>query len=293
VHIVVPRERLPLQQSVYFDVKGDKRMIFAIPRGKVTYLGTTDTNYGKTIDVPEPTTEDVNYILTAVNYMFPNAQLHIDEVQSSWSGLRPLIHQDGKSVSELSRKDEVFVASSGLISIAGGKLTGYRTMAEKVVDKVCKQLNKKLACPTKNLRLSGGDFDSNADFDKFINLRCGYVKQIEINQEQARELAYRYGANLDLIIEKAFELHATEPDPKRRLLLAELWYVVEYEQVLTLCDFLIRRSGRLYFDRPALADTYLFVANALGKMLNWSEQVLANNIAEFELEYERVLGFRG
>jgi glycerol-3-phosphate dehydrogenase len=292
VHIVVPRERLPLQQSVYFDVKGDKRMIFAIPRGKVTYLGTTDTNYGKTIDTPEPTAEDVNYILDAVNYMFPTSALKPEEVQSSWSGLRPLIHQDGKSVSELSRKDEIFIATSGLISIAGGKLTGYRKMAEKVVGKVCKMLNKNAACSTKNLRLSGGDFDSNADFDKFINLRCGHVKQISLNQEQLKEMAYRYGANIDLIIEKAYELHSTEQDPLRRILKAELWYAVEFEQVLSLCDFLIRRSGRLYFDRPALKDTYLFVAAELGKMLNWTEQVLADNIAEFEEEYQRVLSFR-
>ena len=126
--------------------------------------------------------------------------------------------------------------------------------------------------------MSGGDFDSNADFDKFINLRCGHVKQISLNQEQLKEMAYRYGANIDLIIEKAYELHSTEQDPLRRILKAELWYAVEFEQVLSLCDFLIRRSGRLYFDRPALKDTYLFVAAELGKMLNWTEQVLADNV---------------
>ena len=66
----------------------------------------------------------------------------MEDIQSSWAGLRPLIHEDGKSPSELSRKDEIFVSASGLISIAGGKLTGYRKMAERTVDKIAKRMER-------------------------------------------------------------------------------------------------------------------------------------------------------
>jgi glycerol-3-phosphate dehydrogenase len=234
----------------------------------------------------------VAYILTAVNDMFPSALLNIEDVRSSWSGLRPLIHQDGKSVSELSRKDEIFVSKSGLISIAGGKLTGYRKMAEKVVNLVVKKLKIKKACATKNLKLSGADFDSNEAMDKFLNLRCGQAKQILATQQDIKSLLNRYGANIDLIIANAFELYQQETEPQRRLLLAELFYCIEYEQVVTLSDFLIRRTGSLYFNRPELENQYHYLADAMAKKLNWTAEEHSSNILEFETEYKRVLAFK-
>jgi glycerol-3-phosphate dehydrogenase len=123
VHLVFPYEKLPLQQAAYFDV-GDGRMIFAIPRNSITYVGTTDTVYNQSIDKPQCSKEDVEYLLKAVNNIFPTLQLKQQDIVSSWAGLRPLIFEDGKSASEVSRKDEVMISDSGLISIAGGKLTG-------------------------------------------------------------------------------------------------------------------------------------------------------------------------
>src|SRR5690606_409687 len=105
VHLVFPYEKLPITQSIYFDVP-DGRMIFAIPRGKITYVGTTDTIYQ--LDKEEVRTEvvDAIYLIEAVNHMFPKINLTLEDVISSWAGLRPLIQQEGKSPSELSRKDE-------------------------------------------------------------------------------------------------------------------------------------------------------------------------------------------
>jgi glycerol-3-phosphate dehydrogenase len=292
VHLVIPFEKLPLKQSVYFDVKADKRMIFAIPRDSITYLGTTDTNFSGDINKPEASAQDAAYIIAAVNEMFPTADLKVEDVISSWAGLRPLIHQDGKSVSELSRKDEIFLSKSGLISIAGGKLTGYRKMAEKVVNLVSKKLGRKVACGTKNLKLSGADFETNEALDRFFNLRCGQAKQVSTNLQELKSLLNRYGANIDLIIANAFELYQQESNPSKRLLLAELYYCIEYEQVASLCDFLIRRSGRLYFNRPELENQYHFIAEAMAKKLNWTSTETAENMLEFETEYKRVLAFK-
>ncbi|HNP79198.1 MAG TPA: glycerol-3-phosphate dehydrogenase/oxidase, partial [Cyclobacteriaceae bacterium] len=133
VHVVVPYHRMPVRQAIYFDVP-DGRMIFAIPRGRITYIGTTDTDYSGSKEEVYATREDVKYIVDAVNETFPTVHLTLADVESCWAGLRPLIHEEGKSASELSRKDEIFESESGLISIAGGKLTGYRKMAERVVD---------------------------------------------------------------------------------------------------------------------------------------------------------------
>ena len=164
IHIVVKKERIPLYQSTYFDVI-DGRMIFAIPRGNKVYIGTTDTNYKQDKNYPFADIEDVTYLLNAVNHMFPSVNLSVTDIESSWAGLRPLIHEDGKSPSDLSRKDEIFISDSNLISIAGGKLTGFRKMAERSVNVVCKQLSKEenrifQPCTTADIQLAGGDLQT-------------------------------------------------------------------------------------------------------------------------------------
>lgn len=142
IHIVVPSSKLPLRTAMYFDV-GDRRMIFAIPRDRIVYIGTTDTEYAGSLENPDITRDDIEYLLAAVRRIAPSIMLTVKDVESAWSGLRPLIHQEGKAPSELSRKDEVFLSESRLISIAGGKLTGYRLMAKRVVDLVCKRLARR------------------------------------------------------------------------------------------------------------------------------------------------------
>src|SRR5207244_285033 len=109
VHIVIDQLRFPLRQSIYFDTP-DKRMIFAIPRDGKTYIGTTDTNYQGDMEQPKMTRNDASYLLKAANEMFPTIQLVEDDIESSWVGLRPLIHEEGKSPSQLSRKDEIFIS---------------------------------------------------------------------------------------------------------------------------------------------------------------------------------------
>lgn len=271
VHIVVPYHRLPLRQSVYFDVPADKRMVFAIPRSGITYIGTTDTNYTDTLDNPLASIADVTYLLDAANAMFPSAKLAATDVISTWAGLRPLIHEDGKDPSELSRKDEIFVAQSGLISIAGGKLTGYRKMAERIIDQIITQLKRshslpahiQTACKTATIKLGGGNFASTDEVTKFIELRTGEVSQIGLTRTHIAQLVGKYGRNTDAIIAKAFELHPSIADAEQRILAAEIWYGVHAEMCHTLADFAVRRTGRLYFERSTLIQQYPYMAEQL------------------------------
>jgi glycerol-3-phosphate dehydrogenase len=298
VHLVFPYEKLPIRQAVYFDVPEDGRMIFAIPRDGITYAGTTDTTYKGKIGRPRTLQADVDYVLQAVNNMFPEVNLQTEDVVSTWAGLRPLIHEDGKSPSELSRKDEIFEASSGLLSIAGGKLTGYRKMAERIVDLVVTQLKSEdnayrniKPCQTKTMRLSGGDFDSQEAVEDFITKRAGEAKQIHVEGAYIRQLVHKYGTNTDKIIEKAYELYQEIPDADTRIHIAELWYSVHHEMSMNLCDYLIRRTGRLYFERQTLGDLYPNLAKAMAKLLGWNESKMLRELAKFKEEYEEVVNF--
>ena len=251
VHLVFPYEKLPVKQSVYFDIP-DGRMMFAIPRGKVTYVGTTDTNYNDNKDRVRTDIADAIYLISAVNNMFPDINLELDDIVSSWAGLRPLIHEEGKSASELSRKDEIFVSDTGLIRIAGGKLTGYRKMAERVVDRIAKKMEEEYdtelkECYTEKIFLCGNvDFKKFKHVKKYISEVYDNIKNEGFSKHDAWFLVTNYGKQT----EKILELYATivEADPYVRLAKAEVAFGIDYEMVQTPMDFFIRRTGRLYFD---------------------------------------------
>jgi len=251
VHLVFPHEKLPVKQSVYFDIP-DGRMMFAIPRGKVTYVGTTDTNFNKDKDNVDIDLADAIYLLSAVNNMFPKINLEMEDIVSSWAGLRPLIHEEGKSASELSRKDEIFTSDTGLISIAGGKLTGYRKMAERVVNRIGKKMEEAgvaelAACTTEEIPLCG-----NVDFKKFKHVKK-YIAEIferikpdGFIEHDAWFLVTNYGKQTETILENYASLK--DDDKYVRMAKAELRFGIDYEMIQTPMDFFIRRTGRLYFD---------------------------------------------
>jgi glycerol-3-phosphate dehydrogenase len=269
VHIVVPRTRMPLRQSVYFDMP-DGRMIFAIPRGRTTYIGTTDTDYQG--DPAHPRTElpDVAYLLDGANRMFPSVQLTLADVESSWAGLRPLIHEEGKSASELSRKDEIFVSESGLISIAGGKLTGYRKMAERVVNRVAQRLGGTWErCRTAQITLCGGEFSDPEEIRTLIRQTAERLAPCGMGEPEAAYLVHTFGTQTDLILEHFFAEGNLSP---RGLVLAELWFCLEYEMTHTVLDFFNRRTGRVYFDIHSVRQWQDTVLAAMGRALNWSPE---------------------
>ncbi len=284
VHLVFPHKKLPIKHAVYFDVP-DGRMMFAIPRGKVTYIGTTDTNFQQDKNKVEVTTTDAMYLISAVNNMFPSINLSLDDVQSSWAGLRPLIHEEGKSASELSRKDEIFVSDTELISIAGGKLTGYRKMAERIVDLVCKKYNNRFDVKfddvsTHNIALSGGKFKNFKEVLNYQNKIFKQIKSDDFTKIDANYLVYNYGKQTDIILKKFTELN--EEDPEIRLAKAELWFCINNEMTQTPLDFFIRRTGKLYFDIKSLEKLKEPILKEFKTVFNWDNQTLKQHKTALE-----------
>jgi glycerol-3-phosphate dehydrogenase len=248
VHLVVPRARLPLQHSVYFDVEGG-RMIFAIPHGLWTYFGTTDTDYKGALEDPAVTAADADYLIAAVNRMFPDAKLERSMIESSWAGIRPLIHEDGKSPSQLSRKDELFFSETGLITIAGGKLTGFRKMAQKVVEVVAQRRQAAGQAPfkdclTSHIRLSGFHFPVPIAVAAYAE---GLAAQYKVMLEEVQWLASLYGSNTEEILRLA------AGTDRLAVLRGALRYSIRHEGVARLADFFVRRSAMLYFGRNWIA----------------------------------------
>lgn len=293
VHIVVPHERFPVKQAIYFNVD-DGRMIFAIPRGRITYIGTTDTFYEGDKDNVVATAQDAEYLVAAVNTSFPSVNLKVSDIESSWAGLRPLIHEEGKSASELSRKDEIFESQSGLISIAGGKLTGYRKMAERVVNLVIKKhFSDKLLseCRTHELNLTSNPFKSLSEVLKFRQSLAQKLRQHNLPAYIPDYLIENYGQQIVMILDQWTD-REPNADPELSLLKAELAFCVRYEMVCTLQDFLVRRTGLIHFDINKVIRWKNEIVQAAKQIFNWDEARLKREVNALDALLDAITHFR-
>ncbi|MDM5312063.1 glycerol-3-phosphate dehydrogenase/oxidase [Peribacillus frigoritolerans] len=289
VHVVIDQSRFPLKQALYFDTP-DGRMIFAIPRAGKAYVGTTDTFYDGDPAVPTVTSEDRAYLLKSIHYMFPEVNITDDDIESSWAGVRPLILEEGKDPSEISRKDEIWESDSGLITIAGGKLTGYRKMAKTTVDllagKLAQQSNKKYpASSTKGMPISGGDVGGSSNFSDYIKQHVQMGVDSGLAAKDAKEILAMYGSNAPVL----FDIAKNEGDggatgglPKK--LFVQLKYAVDHEMAATPVDFFFRRTGTLLFDIDLVQTHKHAVIDYMAGYFGWTESTKMERTKQLEQE---------
>lgn len=273
-HIVLDKKDLNLRSSTYFDAF-DGRMIFAIPRGRMVYIGTTDTTYNGDLDEIKCTEEDAEYLINAVKGMFEVPELSLKDIKSTWAGVRPLIKQKGKGPTEISRKDEIFETESGLITIAGGKLTGFRLMAEKVVDLVLTKSDKKFTGrDTKEYKIHHKPFETYQAYLDFIE-----ALERKYNTQETLDIPFlvsSYGKDAEIIIKYAMDQGITIDE-------SQLEYTKKYEAVYHPLDHIERRTGWLYFDIDRAKLNHDVIAENLRKSLKRNEE-WKESMAEVTLE---------
>ncbi|MCS0672024.1 glycerol-3-phosphate dehydrogenase/oxidase [Cytobacillus firmus] len=292
VHLVIDQSKFPLKQAVYFDTP-DKRMVFAIPRDGKTYVGTTDTFYNSNPVNPKMTAADRTYIINAINFMFPSVKIAEDDIESSWAGVRPLIWEEGKDPSEISRKDEIWESDTGLLTIAGGKLTGYRKMAETIVDLLAEKFNQESnrtfsGSITKTLPISGGNVGGSSKFQEFVRFQAEKGTSIGLSAEQSRHLVKMYGSNVGIIF-KMIETKRSEAENYGLpiVLWAKLKYAIEHEMAATPVDFFNRRTGALLFNIETVRNYQKQVISYMADAFKW-DTAAGNN---FENQLNQELSF--
>jgi glycerol-3-phosphate dehydrogenase len=138
IHLVVDRKKLPTPDAIV--MTEGKRILFVIPWGERTIVGTTDTDYNGALDNIRADANDISYVLKVANGFFPNAKLSPADVISSWAGVRPLIADPNGKPSDISRSHQIKTPEPFWWDVAGGKLTTYRLMAEQTVDQIVAKL---------------------------------------------------------------------------------------------------------------------------------------------------------
>lgn len=277
VHLVVPKSRLDTDVALFLPTARDGRLVFVIPWQGVSLIGTTDTEYDGSLETPFATLQDVDYLLESVNVAFPKAKLERSDVVSVQAGLRPLISEKPGDTTKLSREDKLFETGSGLIAIAGGKLTTYRKMAERAVDLASRRLREegvaipKVVCQTDRIGL--GAFAPGPQ-----------LELPDLTADLSQYLRRSYGVNAAAIAAIARE----RPELAERIVPglpaigAEVVYAVRHEMAQTVLDVLARRAHVVQLDRDQSRSAAVKVAGLIARELGWSEEQTAAEARRFE-----------
>jgi glycerol-3-phosphate dehydrogenase len=285
VHVVIPAERLPVNHMVICATR-DRRSIFVIRRGSCVYVGTTDTTYEGGYDMwPEITREDVEYLLEPVNSHFRAQQIQPDDVVAAWAGLRPLIAQEGKSPSEISRRDEVLIGPARVLTMAGGKLTGYRLMAQDTVEKAAEVCGLRLAPrPNEEPLLPGGDFHGDLE-----RLAGELVAEFGVSGACAARLSRLHGSEARQVARAG----TTPLVPGAPILASEVDWAVEHEAAATVEDVLYRRLRNVWYVPGFREETVEPVALRMAALLGWDQARTLKETREVKARLAYELGFLG
>lgn len=254
----------------------DDRMLFVVPLGEYSLIGTTDTDYHGDLDNVYAEKEDVQYLLQSVKEYFPNILLGKKEIYGTYAGVRPLIFSEGDT-SSLSRKHKIYEFDQ-CISIVGGKLTTYRQISEEVCNIVTKRLGIKQECQTRITPLPGAEIIVTEE------MRATMRKQWKFSPEEMDMLYGLYGCKIPEIIEgkKRDKIHPSQPYFE-----FQVQYAFEKELAKSLQD-VMARLGLL----PLKTHSPQFIrklAQVSAKYAGWTKSKMEQEISAYTRELEKTL----
>lgn len=291
IHLVIPKLT---NRAIYTLAKKDERMFFIIPWRDFSLIGTTDTDYDDNLDKIWADPWEVDYLFEETRRVLSKTKVHKEDIFYTYAGVRPLAAEEGKRESDISRKHRVYEEGDlkDFLSIVGTKITTYRSMAEKVVNRICGKLGRRVACRTHEIALNSetsmGDLEMSL-FENLERISSGYG----IGPAQGEALIQIYGPRfLDVL-----ELTKAEPGLKERLcpknpdIKAQVKYSVENEMALKLTDFMLRRTG-IGTSECVGRDCCEGIAELMGKYLGWDRERREQEIKEYLEEIELGQRFR-
>jgi len=301
-HIHVPRARVGHRGAFIFEAPSDQRIMFVLPwRDDLTLIGTTDAFDDRPPESVTATAGDVAYLLDATNHLFPGAKLVPGDVLSAWAGLRPLVAPpEDEDAGSVSREFEVNEQPTGVFSLAGGKLTSHRHMAEATVDRVVEflaeaRVRPERSCDTDRVPLPGGSFE---DLDRLREEVGERASRVGVAPAGAARLTRAYGRRAMRVLEPVEgRPELAEPILEGRPhILAEAVYAVREEYALHLEDILYRRTRVGLETRDGADEAARRAASVVAEELGWGTAEVAREIAratEFRAADDEALVERG
>ena len=248
VHIAVPARRVGNGAAVTMLSAVDGRVMFCLPAGEQTIVGTTDTATAASPDEVRATRADVEYLLASVNASFPAAELGARDVTAAWAGIRPLVStKNSGDPASASREHKISAGSTGVIAISGGKLTTYRLIAEQVVDRAARQIGRG-------------------------SVRCSTA----IRPLQAPPRPPVFGLLFEPIVEG------------QQWTLSDATRAVQNEMACTLADILVRRTKIAFASRDHGIPAAARVAAAVARHAGWDAAECERQVEAYRAEVARI-----
>ncbi|MCF2141854.1 MAG: glycerol-3-phosphate dehydrogenase/oxidase [Candidatus Lokiarchaeota archaeon] len=303
VHVAVPIDKIGNRDGIGLKSIDDGRVFFVLNREDITLIGTTDTDYidkkngqpNEDLAQPYCTKEDCDYLFHTVNYLFPKANLTYDDIISTYAGIRPLVMEEGKSESEVSRKHVILDASDGLTTLCGGKLTTYRKMAEDLLFHLFKKDPKLAARIPKKMKkknFSRRPFLVNLskqEWRKFLQETSTTLSEQILSHlyqqygKGAKEIVIMVKNNSDLGV-PLLSGHPFIP--------AEIEYIIEHEYIVHLVDILRRRTEIFmkvrHDQQEVIAEK---VAKILAVKMKWDSERIQNEIQDYIHHIRKTIWF--
>ncbi len=284
VHLQFKRKDVKNRMATIIRSITDGRAFFVLPRNKhFTIIGTTDTDYKEDLANPFCNKMDADYLIESVKYYLPAAELDYDNILSTYAGIRPLVMQKGKSESEVSRKHIIFFSDDGLLTITGGKLTTWRSMAEDLLKKV----EEKDIFPNigREVDFSKQKFVIGLGKEEWID----EVKKtkIEMDTDIIDHLYQQYGKGAIKILEmiKKNESLQEKIIEDNNFLKAEILYCLRYEPTPHLIDVFCRRTEMsLWIDHKIALKAARIVTEIMADEYSWDENK-KNQEIEMYMDY--------
>jgi glycerol-3-phosphate dehydrogenase len=299
-HIQLHRDRLDHHHALIFESPVDGRIMFILPWGpELTIVGTTDVDFHGDPSAVAPTAEDVAYLLDSANRLFPRAGLGPDDIVGAWAGLRALVAEEDAAEEEeaVSREFTIREAPAGMLTIAGGKLTSHRSMAEKLVDRAAELLDDRFGataardCDTADVPLPGGDFSS---LDVLREELAALAAPYRLPPSSVDRLASAYGTRAREVLALLEERPALREPLAEDLpyLAAEAVYSGHREMVVHLEDVLFRRTRLAFETDEGLEEAFRRTAELVGDELGWDAARLEREVEAATAERARCDAWR-
>lgn len=269
IHIFLRRSKLGNRHALALTTRRDHRIVFVLPWGDLSLVGTTDTDFQGDLDRVTPNAGDVAYLIEALNDAFPEASVGPEDVVSAYAGLRPLVRRGrGGRESDVSRDHAIFVDSDGLLSIAGGKLTTHRAMAEAVVSLVAARLGRPGSSRTKGRSLGPPVHPLQEYLDLGFDKDAALHLQGRHTPEQLRGTLEGASARERIVAD-------------RPSVWAQVDLAVSGEMAMTVTDVLVRRLGLFYEASDQAFDVAPRIASRMAGRLGWDNHRIAREVEEY------------
>ena len=283
VHLIFKRKQIRNEHAVIVRSLSQERGFFVLPRGDFTIIGTTDTDFKGDLANPFCSKEDADDLINSVKYYFPNADIGYNNIIATYAGIRPLVKEIGKSERNISRKHLIFFNKHGLLSIAGGKLTTMRKMAEDLLEIIAKE--QIFSDITQDKGFSKQKFLVGLEHEEWQE----FLKQNDIGLDYTitHHLFQQYGRGAIEIM----KLIVKEPNLAEKIvdendfIKAEIIYILRYELTTHLIDVFCRRTEMsLFIDHRKSSEVAGIVADLMAKEYSWSEEKKKMEILHY-IEY--------